>query len=162
VDRLTAQDLMMLWPEELGWSQDIGALAILDGASLLDADGRFRIETAREEIGRRLHWVPRFRQLLYRPRFGLGWPLWVDAASIDLSEHVRVFPLAAPADEAQLLAACEELRHRRLCRSRPLWGDVVPARAARRSGRSLHEAASCDGRRRGRDHRPRRVRRSCS
>jgi WS/DGAT/MGAT family acyltransferase len=121
VDRLTAQDLMMLWPEELGWSQDIGALAILDGASLLDAEGRFRIETARQEIGRRLHRVPRFRQLLYRPRFGLGWPLWVDAASVDLSEHVRVFPLAAPADESQLLAACEELRHRRLDPSRPLW-----------------------------------------
>jgi diacylglycerol O-acyltransferase / wax synthase len=121
VDRLTAQDLMLLWPEELGWSQDIGALAILDGSSLLDADGRFRIEAAREEIGRRLHRVPRFRQLLYRPRFGLGWPLWVDAASIDLAEHVRELPLPAPADEAQLLAACEELRHRRLRRSRPLW-----------------------------------------
>jgi hypothetical protein len=32
-----------------------------------------------------------------------------------------VFPLAAPAGEAQLLAACEELRQRRLDRSRPLW-----------------------------------------
>jgi diacylglycerol O-acyltransferase / wax synthase len=121
VDRLTAQDLMLLWPEEFGWSQDIGALAILDGGSLLDADGRFRIETAREEIGRRLHRVPRFRQLLYRPRFGLGWPLWVDAASIDLAEHVRELPLPALADESQLLAACEELRHRCLRRSRPLW-----------------------------------------
>jgi diacylglycerol O-acyltransferase / wax synthase len=121
VDRLTAQDLMLLWPEEFGWSQDIGALAILDGRRLLDADGRFRIETAREEIGRRLHRVPRFRQLLYRPRFGLGWPLWVDAASIDLAEHVRELPLPALADESQLLAACEELRHRCLRRSRPLW-----------------------------------------
>jgi diacylglycerol O-acyltransferase / wax synthase len=121
VDRLTAEDLMMLWPEELSWSQDIGALAILDGTGLLDADGRFRIETAREEISRRLHRVPRFRQLLSRPRFGLGWPLWVDAPSIDLTEHVRELPLPAPADEAQLLVACEELRHRRLSRSRPLW-----------------------------------------
>ena len=121
MDRLTAQDLMMLWPEELGWSQDIGALAILDGGRLLDADGRFRIEMAREEVGRRLHRVPRFRQLLYRPRFGLGWPLWVDAPSLDLTEHVRELPLPAPAGEAQLLAACEELRHRPLSRSRPLW-----------------------------------------
>ena len=83
----------------------LAALAVLDGGRLLDADGRFRIETAREEIGRRLHRVPRFRQLLYRPRFGLGWPLWVDAPSIDLAEHVREFPLRARADEAQLLAA---------------------------------------------------------
>jgi diacylglycerol O-acyltransferase len=121
MDRLSAQDLMMLWPEELGWSQDIGALAILDGRRLLDADGRFRIETARDEIRRRLHLAPRFRQLLYRPRFGLGWPLWIDAPTIDLADHVRVFPLGAPADEQQLLLACEELRHRRLSRSRPLW-----------------------------------------
>jgi diacylglycerol O-acyltransferase / wax synthase len=121
VDRLTAQDLMLLWPEELGWSQDIGALAILDGSRLLDGEGRFRIERAREEIGRRLHRVPRFRQLLSRPRFGLGWPLWVDAPSMDLTEHVQELPLAVPADESQLLVACEELRHRRLRRSRPLW-----------------------------------------
>ncbi len=73
MDRLNAQDLMMLWPEELGWSQDIGALIVLDGRRLLDADGRFRIEVAREQI------------------------------------------------EAQLLLACEELRHRQLDRSRPLW-----------------------------------------
>jgi diacylglycerol O-acyltransferase len=121
MDRLTAQDLMMLWPEELGWSQDIGALAILDGGRLLDGDGRFRIETARDQIARRLHLVPRFRQLLYRPRFGLGWPLWVDAPAVDLADHVGVLPLEAPADEARLLLACEELRSRRLDPSRPLW-----------------------------------------
>jgi diacylglycerol O-acyltransferase / wax synthase len=121
MERLNAQDLMMLWPEELGWSQDIGALVILDGGRLLDADGRFRIEAARDQIARRLHLVPRFRQLLHRPRFGLGWPLWVDAPSVDLSHHVGVLPLTAPADEAQLLLAVEELRQRRLDRSRPLW-----------------------------------------
>jgi WS/DGAT/MGAT family acyltransferase len=121
MDRLSAQDLMMLWPEERGWSQDIGALVILDGSTLRDADGRFRIEAARHEIARRLHLVPRFQQLLYRPGFGLGWPLWVDAPAIDLAEHVRVLPLEAPADEQQLLLACEELRQRRLDRSRPLW-----------------------------------------
>jgi diacylglycerol O-acyltransferase / wax synthase len=121
MDRLSAQDLMMLWPEDLGWSQDIGALVILDGRRLLDADGRFLIEHAREAIRVRLHLVPRFRQLLYRPSFGLGWPLWVDAPSVDLAKHVRVFPLDAAADESRLLLACEELRHRPLNRSRPLW-----------------------------------------
>jgi diacylglycerol O-acyltransferase / wax synthase len=121
MDRLNAQDLMMLWPEELGWSQDIGALVILDGRRLLDADGGFQIGRVRDRVRERLHLAPRFRQLLYRPRFGLGWPLWVDAPSIDLTHHVRVLSLAAPADEARLLLACEELRHRRLDRSRPLW-----------------------------------------
>jgi WS/DGAT/MGAT family acyltransferase len=121
VERLSAQDLMMLWPEELGWSQDIGALVVLDGGRLLDAEGRLAIERVRDRIAERLQLVPRFRQLLYRPGFGLGWPLWVDAPSFDLAEHVRVRPLEVPADEAQLLLACEELRHRRLNQSRPLW-----------------------------------------
>jgi diacylglycerol O-acyltransferase / wax synthase len=65
---------MAIWPEERGWSDDIGALAILDGASLLDGQGRLRIEAVRDRIGRRLHLVPRFRQLLYRRRLGLGRP----------------------------------------------------------------------------------------
>ncbi len=121
LDRLTAQDLLMVWPDDFGWPEDIGALAILDGARLLDRDGRVRIEAVRRQLEPRLPLVPRFRQLLYRPRRGLGWPLWVDAPAFDLADHVRVHPLAAPGNEAQLLAACEQLRRRRLDPSRPLW-----------------------------------------
>ncbi len=111
----------MVWPEDFGWPQDIGAVGILDGSGLLEPDGRFPIEAVREQISRRLHLLPRFRQLLYTPRRGLGWPLWVDAPAFDIADHVAVFPLAVPAGEAQLLVACEELRRRRLDRSRPLW-----------------------------------------
>ena len=111
----------MVWPEDFGWPQDIGALGILDGSRLLEPDGRFPIEAVREQIGRRLQPVPRFHQLLYTPRRGLGWPLWVDAPAFDIADHVAVFQRGAPAGEAQLLAACEELRRQRLDRSRPLW-----------------------------------------
>jgi diacylglycerol O-acyltransferase / wax synthase len=121
LERLTAQDLLMLWADDVGWSQDIGALAILDGTPLLDSDGRVRIEAVRRHIESKLHLVPRFRQLLYRPRRGLGWPLWVDAPSFHLAEHVRVQPLAPPGDEAQLLQACAELARRRLDPARPRW-----------------------------------------
>jgi WS/DGAT/MGAT family acyltransferase len=121
IERLGAADLMLVWPEAMGWPQDIGALAILDGGSLVETDGRLRIEAVRERIGRRLHLVPRFRQLLYWPRVGLGWPLWVDAPSFDIAEHVGGFPVAPPGSDTQLLLACEELRRRPLKRSRPLW-----------------------------------------
>src|SRR5678816_4457809 len=114
VDRLTASDLFMLWADDFGWSQDIGVLAILDGTRLLDPDGRVRIQAIRQHIEPRLHLVPRFRQLLYRPRRGLGWPLWVDAPAFDLADHLRVHPLAAPGDEAELLQACAALAGRRL------------------------------------------------
>src|ERR1019366_294934 len=55
------------------------------------------------------------------PRPARAWPRWVGAASFDIADHVRAFPLAAPAGQAQLLTACEQLRRRRLDRSRPPW-----------------------------------------
>ncbi len=120
IERLTAEDQIMLWPDEI-WPQDIGAIAVLDGPNLLAPDGRFRIEVVKEAVASRLHLVPRFRQLLYIPPKRLGGPLWVDAPAFDISDHVRVLALPAPGEEAQLLVAVEELRRRRLDRSRPLW-----------------------------------------
>lgn len=121
MERLTAQDLSMVWPDDVGWPQDIGALAILDGSKLFGPDGRFRIEAVRTAVEARLHLVPRFRQLLYLPRRGLGWPLWVDAPSFEVSDHVRLASVPVPGDEKQLLLTVERLRRRPLDRSRPLW-----------------------------------------
>ena len=92
-----------------------------DGSSLLDTDGRFRIEAVREAVAARLHLVPRFRQLLYVPPRRLGVPLWVDAANFELSDHIAELRLPRLGDEAEFLLAIEQLRRRRLDRSRPLW-----------------------------------------
>ena len=143
LERLTASDLWVLLWDDFGWSGDIGALAILDGTTLLDDDGRVRIEAVRRQLEPRLHLVPRFRQRLYRPPRGLGWALWVDAPSFDLADHFRVHPLAAPADQAQLLQACEELARRRLDPARPLWEAwFLPGLPERRVGLflKLHHA----------------------
>jgi diacylglycerol O-acyltransferase / wax synthase len=122
VDRLGPQDLMGLSaPAARGWPQDIGALVILDGRGLVDADGRFRLPDVRGHIEQRLHLAPRFRQRVHSPRWGLGGPCWVDAAGFDIRHHVELVEMEAPADEAQLLAACERLRHRQLDEARPLW-----------------------------------------
>lgn len=121
LDRVTAPDLMLIWPEEEGWPQEIGALAILDGRSLFDADGEFRLGAVREAVGRRLHLVPRFRQVLYWPKLGLGWPVWGDAQSFDITQHVRTYSVPFPGDERNLLLACERLRRRPLHRGRALW-----------------------------------------
>jgi diacylglycerol O-acyltransferase len=120
LERLTASDLFLLW-DDYGWSSDIGGIAILEGANLVDGDGRVRIEAIRRHLEPKLQLVPRFRQLLYRPRLGLGWRLWVDAPSFDLADHVKVQPLAAPGDEADLLEACATLAQRPLDHTRPLW-----------------------------------------
>jgi WS/DGAT/MGAT family acyltransferase len=120
VERLSADDQLMLWPDQL-WPQEIGAVAVLDGGPLRESDGGLRIDAVRAAISRRLHLVPRFRQLLLVPGRGLGPPLWVDAPSFDIGEHVRVAAVAAPGDDAALLCQVERLNRQRLDRSRPLW-----------------------------------------
>jgi diacylglycerol O-acyltransferase / wax synthase len=120
MERLTAEDQLMLWPDDI-WPWDIDALVVLDGGSLLDPAGRLRIETVTNAVAGQLHLVPRFRQLLYVPPHRLGGPLWVDAPAFDLTHHVCVLSLPAPADERQLLLTVEQLWRGRLDRARPLW-----------------------------------------
>jgi diacylglycerol O-acyltransferase len=120
LDRLTASDIFLLMWDDYGWCSDIGGLAILDGTSLFDCNGQVRVDVVRRYIEPRLHLVPRFRQLLYRPGRGLGWPLWVDAPSFDVGDHIRVQALPAP-DESHLLQACQELARRPFDAARPLW-----------------------------------------
>jgi hypothetical protein len=120
IDRLTSLDRLMLAASKR-WPQDIGALAILDGTSLLGPTGELRIDAIRAAIASRLHLVPRFRQVIHAPRRGLGGPLWVDAARFDIRDHVVVCPLAFQTDEPGLLAVTEQLRSERFDPSRPLW-----------------------------------------
>ncbi|MGW0172911.1 wax ester/triacylglycerol synthase family O-acyltransferase [Rhodococcus sp. NPDC003322] len=121
LERVTASDLFLLLWDDYGWSTDIGGLAVLDGTSLLDEDGGVRLDEVRRHLEPRMHLVPRFRQLLYRPRLGLGWPLWVDAPSFDVAEHVHVRALAAPGGQDQLLETCRQLARRPFDPARPLW-----------------------------------------
>lgn len=120
MERLSAEDEMMLWPDKI-WPQDIGALVILDGRELVDASGRFRLDAVRRAVEARLHLAPRLRQVLYVPPRALGRPVWTDAPAFDIRDRVRVSPLPAPADEAQLLRVIEGLCRQRLDRARPLW-----------------------------------------
>ncbi|GAA3795155.1 wax ester/triacylglycerol synthase family O-acyltransferase [Amycolatopsis tucumanensis] len=118
MERLSPLDLGMLWPDDFGWPEDIGVLAVLDGNRTA---GRFSLDLAREVVGKRLPLVRRMRQVLRVPRFGLGPPYWTDASTVDLEYHVRAAEVPAPGDDEQLLVAVERIRRRRLDRSRPLW-----------------------------------------
>jgi WS/DGAT/MGAT family acyltransferase len=134
MERLSAEDQVMLWPDAI-WPQEMGALAVLDGGPLLDSSGRIGVEVVRQMVDGRLWQVPRFRQLLVEPRRGLGGPLWVDAPAFNLADHVRVASVPAPGDDAALLAQVELLRRQRLDRSRPLWEMwLLPGLSDRRVG----------------------------
>ncbi|HSK92827.1 MAG TPA: wax ester/triacylglycerol synthase family O-acyltransferase [Candidatus Angelobacter sp.] len=120
IDRLRPLDRFMLRVSRT-WPQDIAALAILDGEPLLAPGGELRLDDLRDAIRRRLHLVPRFRQIIVEPRRGLGPPYWADAREVDMAAHIRAVPLPAEAGASELLQTVEELRRRRLDPSRPMW-----------------------------------------
>jgi diacylglycerol O-acyltransferase len=135
LERLSAADHYSVLGDDFGWPWDIGVIALAEGARLLDGNGQLRVDAVRRQVGARLHLLPRFRQVLYRPSWGLGWPVWVDAQSVDVGDHVRVFPLPPPAGEAELLAACAQLGRQRLDPARPLWQLwLLPGLPGRRVG----------------------------
>ena len=120
IERLSADDRLLLRTDKV-WPQDVGVVATLEGGPLLDAQGRVRIEVAREAVRRGLAGLPRLRQVLRLPGPGLGGPFWVDDPSFDLAHHVRTGPPLESGDETALLRAVEQIRSRRLDPSRPLW-----------------------------------------
>ena len=105
MERLTAGDQLMLWPDEI-WPQDIGALAVLDGSSLLDTDGRFRIEAIREAVAGRLHLVPRFGSSSTHRHDGwagrCGWMLSILILTITLGSFDFRGPGTRPSSCSQL------------------------------------------------------------
>jgi diacylglycerol O-acyltransferase / wax synthase len=139
LERVTASDLFLLLWDDYGWSTDIGGLAILDGTGLLDDEGRVRAGAVRRHLGPRLHLVPRFRQLLYRPPGG-GWAgrCGPTPPSFDLAGHIRVHPVAAPGGPGQLRQICQQLARRAFDPARPLWELwLLPGLPERRAGAFL-------------------------
>jgi diacylglycerol O-acyltransferase / wax synthase len=99
----------------------VAALAILDGTALADASGQLRLSTMCTVIEQRLYLAPRLRQILFRPRFGLGPPIWADDAGFDIRQHVRTRAVPALGGETELLDVCSQLNAQPLDRPRPLW-----------------------------------------
>lgn len=120
IERLSADDRLLLL-SDARWPQDVGVVAVLDGARELEGSGRAAVEAAREALAPGVAEFPRLRQVLRQPPRGLGGPYWTDDPSFDLANHVRVAPPLESADDAGLLAAVEQVRSRRLDPSRPLW-----------------------------------------
>lgn len=121
LDRLTPQDATNLRTEDRGSAMHVAGLALLDGEPLLDAGGELRLADIRAHVDRRLHLMPRLRQVLHRPPAGFGSPVWVDARGFDIRRHVRTDRVPEPGDEDALLAKAAELNEPALARSRPLW-----------------------------------------
>lgn len=74
-----------------------------------------------DNIRRRLHLVPRFRQRLADVPLGQGRPVWVDDPHFNIEYHVRHTALPQPGTEEQLKRLAGWILSQQLDRSKPLW-----------------------------------------
>ncbi|WP_370028430.1 wax ester/triacylglycerol synthase domain-containing protein [Planotetraspora sp. GP83] len=114
-------DLTNLAVEAPETPMHIGVLAVLNGRSLCDANGRLRLAALRIDIDGLLAGVPELRRIVRRPGRLAGPPLWVDDRSFRIDRHVNEVVLPVPGDEAVLLRLTEELLAPLLDREHPMW-----------------------------------------
>ena len=65
--------------------------------------------------------VPRFRQRVVEPPFGLGSPTWVTDAEVDFAYHMNHIRLSGAGTIQQLLEEAQSMAMRPFDRARPLW-----------------------------------------
>src|SRR3954471_22863890 len=114
LDRLTAVDAAFLHQESPTTHMHIGGVVILEGPPPPFVE-------LREHVRSRLPLVPRYRQKLAAPPFGLGRQLWVDDPAFNLDYHLRHTALPRPGGDDALRRLVGRLFAQRLDRTKPLW-----------------------------------------
>jgi WS/DGAT/MGAT family acyltransferase len=69
----------------------------------------------------RLHLLPRYRQRVVFPPFGVAHPTWEDDPEVDIRNHVEEVELPAGADDQVMAEVAGRLYGQVLDRRRPLW-----------------------------------------
>src|SRR3954451_13037187 len=113
-DRLTGLDASFLALENSGAHMHVGSVLVFDGPAPDYEDFVGRIESG-------LYLVPRYRQRLAFPPFGLARPQWVDDPHFNAHYHVRHTALPEPAGEDQLRRLAGRVFAQQLDREKPLW-----------------------------------------
>ncbi len=79
------------------------------------------MEAFLEQIRKRLHLVPRYRQKIAHTALDSGRPVWIDDPSFNLEYHVRHTALPTPGEWDQLCALTSRIFSQQLDRSKPMW-----------------------------------------
>ncbi|MEV6966024.1 wax ester/triacylglycerol synthase domain-containing protein [Hamadaea sp. NPDC051192] len=110
IERLTPTDLINLYVESPSSPARVGALALLDRP--------VELGTLRRRIVDRVAGAPRLRQVVYRPGWLGGRPIWVDSPKFDVGRHVRSAVLPAG---VRLTDFAVRLANRPFARDLPPW-----------------------------------------
>jgi WS/DGAT/MGAT family acyltransferase len=90
-------------------------------ASVTIFEGSVDYQEALDEVNRRLHLVPRFRQKLAFVPLGLERPVWVDDPHFNVEYHVRHTALPEPGTEESLKKLAGRIMSQQLDKTKPLW-----------------------------------------
>ncbi len=126
--RVPVPDLCALWAETSTTPMNIALIGMVDGSPLIRPDGTVDLPRIRSFIQARLPRAPMLLRTLRPTRLGQGTPAWIDASSLNISEHVILAPADGPlTDENDFLSWCARRSLIPLNRTRPLWRlDIVP------------------------------------
>jgi WS/DGAT/MGAT family acyltransferase len=114
LDRLSAVDASFLHQESANTHMHIGGVATFEGPPPT-------YEEFLAHIHARLQLVPRYRQRIVTPPFGIGRQRWIDDDRFNLEYHVRHTALPEPGGDEGLLRLAARIFSQRLDRAKPLW-----------------------------------------
>jgi diacylglycerol O-acyltransferase / wax synthase len=117
-ERLTSTDVAFLEMESPTRYMHVGGLFVFEPPA---EEQHFSFAAFLELVSSRLHFIPRYRQKVLQPAFGLAGAVWVDDPDFDLSYHVRHAALPGPGTTEQLTEYATRILARQLDRDRPLW-----------------------------------------
>src|SRR6476619_1590324 len=112
--RLPPVDASFLHQEGPVSHMHIGGLTLIDGPPP-------SVDERVEQIRRRLHTVPRYRQKLASRALDSGRPACVADPSFNLAYHIRHTALPSPGKWEQLCGLTARIFSQQLDRSKPLW-----------------------------------------
>jgi len=115
--RLTTQDASFLYIDRPGQP--------MHGAWVGLYEGDLTLEHVTRVIAARLYLVPRFRQKVVFPPFGIAHPSWEDDPEFDIANHIVEETLPPPADDRAVATAVGRLLAPQMDRNRPLWKMVL-------------------------------------
>jgi WS/DGAT/MGAT family acyltransferase len=113
-DRLSPADSVNLAVERADSPMHVAVIARFDGAGPT-------IGEVRSTITARLSRLPRLRQRVQRPRWGLGRLAWAQDSSFQIQRHVHTVAGPPLADRAALLQLADTLLQAPMDREHPLW-----------------------------------------
>jgi diacylglycerol O-acyltransferase len=111
-NRLSSGDALFLYLEREGMPLNVASVSVFKGVISLQACRRF--------IESKLPLIPRYRQHVVQPRFGIGCPTWEYDPDFDIRNHVREVTLKH-GTEAELKSAAGVILSQLMDRRRPLW-----------------------------------------